>query len=203
MIHFPLNAKVECADGHGGWSTCVIIDPTTWQVTHFVVKEPKFSHSGFVVSVDWIQETTPDLLRLHCTKSELAAMQPLVEIEYKELDHPPYIGGSYCGWYGWPYVVLATLVMPVKHKHIPSGERVVRQGTQVKAADGYVGRVDEFLLDPTSERITHLVLRKNLLWNQKAFTIPVSGIDRLGEETVCLKLDKQAIESLSAVQAAD
>jgi sporulation protein YlmC with PRC-barrel domain len=199
MIHLPINAKVECADGHGGRCTCVIIDPTTWQVTHFVVKENMSPCTELLVSVDRVVETTQDLVRLRCSRSELATMQPFVETEYRELNHPTYVGASSCEGNGGPYVVLATAVMPVKYERIPSGELAVRRDARVKTTDGHVvGRVDEFLLDPTSERITHLVLRKGLLWSQKKLTILVSGIDRLGEETVYLKLDKHAVELLSA-----
>jgi hypothetical protein len=34
------------------------------------------------------------------------------------------------------------------------------------------------------------------LWGKKEVTIPVSAIDRIEEDTVYLKLDKKAVESL-------
>jgi hypothetical protein len=47
----------------------------------------------------------------------------------------------------------------------------------VRATDGRVGRVDEFLVDPESGNITHLCLRKDHLWGDKLVCIPVSEID--------------------------
>ena len=201
MVDVPISAKAECVDGAGGRSVGVIIDPMTWQVTHFVVEEGRPSRTERLVSADWVVETTPDLVRLRCSKSEMAAMQPFVEIEYNRMDRSTFVGGPYCGWYGWPYVALATTLMPVKHERVPPGELAVRRGARVKATDGLVGRVDEFLVDSTARRITHLVLREGHLWDQKDVTIPISEIERVGEDTVCLKLDKHAIESLPAVPA--
>jgi sporulation protein YlmC with PRC-barrel domain len=93
------------------------------------------------------------------------------------------------------------MVTPVKREHIPPGELAVRRGARVKATDGQVGRVDEFLVDPATRHITHLVLREGPLWDQKDVMIPVSAIERVGEDVVCLKLDRHTIELLPAVPA--
>ena len=79
MIDIPLNANVECADGPGGRSSYVIIDPASKQVTHFVVKGNGFHRAERLVPVDWTVETTPDLIRLRCTRDELAMLEPFVE----------------------------------------------------------------------------------------------------------------------------
>jgi hypothetical protein len=126
-------------------------------------------------------------------------MQPFVETEYRELSHSTFVGDPYCGWYGWPFVALVHALVPLKRERIPAGELAVRQGARVKATDGQVGRVDEFLADGASRQITHLVLREGHLWGQKDVLVPISEIDRAGEDTVCLKLDRHAIGSLPAV----
>ena len=89
--------------------------------------------------------------------------------------------------------------MPLEHERIPTGEVVIRRGTAVRATDGQVGKVDEFLVDPENDAITHLVLREGHLWGEKDVTIPVSEIDKITENSVYLKLDKQDIESLPTV----
>ena len=57
------------------------------------------------------------------------------------------------------------------------------------------------VLKPTTEQVTHLVLRESHFWGHKDVTIPVSQIDRLEEETVYLKLDKHSIEALPSTPA--
>ena len=61
----------------------------------------------------------------------------------------------------WPYFVIpeTTVRMPVEHQQIPPGELAVRRGTGVEATDSYVGSVDEFLVNPDNDNITHLVIR--------------------------------------------
>ena len=82
---------------------------------------------------------------------------------------------------------------------IPAGEVVIRRGTSVEATDGAVGKVDEFLVDPEDDSISHLVLREGHLWGKKDVTIPVSEIDKITDEAVYLKLDKETIETLPTV----
>jgi len=49
-------------------------------------------------------------------------------------------------------------------------------------------------------QITHLVLREGHLWGQKDVAIPVSEIERIGRETVHLKLDKRRVAALPALR---
>ena len=105
----------------------------------------------------------------------------------------------------FPYAVRdrqgETELIDVPSEAIAPDELAVHRGARVKASDGDVGQVDEFLVEPKSGCITHLVLREGHLWGQKDVTIPVSEIDRQHEEegVVYLKLDKQAIEALPGV----
>ena len=62
-----------------------------------------------------------------------------------------------------------------------TGELAVRRGSRVRATDGDVGRVDEFLVDRETAHITHLVLREGHLWGQKDVLIPVSEIGQIDE----------------------
>ena len=75
-----------------------------------------------------------------------------------------------------------------------------RRNTTVKATDGDVGKVDEFLVDPRNDSISHLVLREGHLWGEKDVTIPVSEIDKINEDAIMLKLTKKEIELLPSIQ---
>jgi len=66
-----------------------------------------------------------------------------------------------------------------------------------------VGRVDEFLVNPANNRISHLVLREGHLWGKKDVTIPVNEIDRFEDNTVYLKLNKEEIENLPTIPRRD
>jgi hypothetical protein len=197
VLHFSVDARVACADGLGGQTTCVIIDPADQKVTHLVVKENRFPYVERLVSVDRIVETTPELIRLNCTKDELAVVEPFVEFHDVRSERPCYKEGVELYFvmphFTWPK---KAVFVPVKCERIPTGERAVRRGARVEATDGLVGHVHEFLMASINEPITHLVLRDRVLWSQKQVVVPVSGIDHLGEKTVYLKLDRHSVESL-------
>jgi uncharacterized membrane protein len=198
MIDIPLSAKVECADGVCGESVTVIIDPVASKLTHFVVEDPDLVQR--VVAIDQVVETTRESIRLRCSKDELKQMEPFVETHFVKVEAPDpqyYPGGP---MFMFPYATpMQTIGMPVAVEHVPLGEIAVRRGTLVEATDGNVGDVAELLVDPDKGEITHFVLQEGHLWGKKEITLPLSAIDRIEEETVYLRLDKNAIESLPAV----
>jgi sporulation protein YlmC with PRC-barrel domain len=69
----------------------------------------------------------------------------------------------------------------------------------VYATDGYIGRVEEFVMDPDSDNITHLVVREGHLWGRRDLSIGVSQIAAIEDSTVRLKLDKEAVAKLPEV----
>jgi sporulation protein YlmC with PRC-barrel domain len=195
-MDIPTNADVLCDNDVCGRSTYVILNPVTKAVTHVVVKQKGFPYAERLVPLDKVLESTPHEIRLRCTEEELGHMERFVETEFLEAAGAASLGGPYMMWpFSYPEYGLIAL----EHQHVPVGELAVRRGASVEAADGHVGRVDEFLVDATSEHVTHLVMREGHLWGQKDITIPVSQIDRIEEDTVYLKLDKKSIEALPAI----
>jgi hypothetical protein len=126
----------------------------------------------------------------------LAELEPFLKTEVVERTIPQYVPDPYL----MPIEVPEIKWVTVKREAIPPGEVAVRRGARVEATDGHVGHLDEFLVDPATERVTHLVLREGHLWGQRDVTIPVSEIDRLEENTVHLKLDKRQIEALQSIR---
>ncbi|MDP2994158.1 MAG: PRC-barrel domain-containing protein [Anaerolineales bacterium] len=201
-MKFPLNAQVECTDGVCGRSVYVLINPVIDQVTHLVVKEDSFPNTKYIVPVEFVTETIADTIRLRCSKVELEQMDPFVQTEFvqeKVPDYREYRGGmsGIGSYYYMPYVIPEkTVYESVEHQQIPSGELAVHRGTRIEATDGYVGKVDEFVVNPKNSHITHLVMREGHLWGQKNVIIPLSALGDTRKDTVFLKLDKHQVESL-------
>lgn len=202
-MEIPLNAQVECTDGVYGRAEYVLIDPVTDQMTHLVVKGDAHPNTEYLVSVDFVTETIADMIRLICSKAELEQMTPFIKTEFVEekvLDYAGYRGGGLSGmgsYYYMPYVTSEIRVpVLVEHQQIPPGELAVHRGTRVEATDGYVGRVDEFVVNPENGHITYLVMREGHLWGKKDVVIPLSALGETREDTVFLNLAKHEIESL-------
>jgi len=203
-INIPIDAGVECADGVCGVSTHVVINPISKKVTHLVVKQKEFPHIERMVPAEWVTQTTSNLIQFDCTREKFGHLEPFIETEYVRLepsDIPPYVPVPFTGRATyWPYSLPESeRYVPVEHERVPPGELAIRRGARIEATDGHVGQVDEFLVNPKDEHITHLIMREGHLWGQKDVSIPLSSIDRIEENTVHLKLSKSEIEALPAI----
>jgi sporulation protein YlmC with PRC-barrel domain len=207
-VEIPLNVDVRCSDGLCGRSTCIILNPVTEEVTHFVVKASGLLGDEYLVPIDAIFESTSDDIRLRWSRDDFAKAEPFIKSVFIGKDESTFLAESMsASTFMWPYAVaggdpyqpsmLAALYEQVEQ--VPAGELAVRRGTEVEATDGRVGKVDEFLIDPLTSHITHLVLRKGHLWGERDITIPVSHIDRVAPEAVYLKLDKEAVNALHGI----
>lgn len=191
-INIPLNALTYCQDGRCGTSAYVVIDPIKDQVTHLVVRIDE-SYNEVLIPIERISQADSTHLLLNCTRGDLTSFPSFLAVHFIEGIYPymSYPAGQYMFW---PYAILET-TEEIK-KQIPPGELPVGKGTKVKALDKTVGEIDEFLVNPETGHITHLVLRKGHFWGQKDVTIPVSLIDHIGETEVVLNIDQDKIGEL-------
>jgi len=201
-MEIPLQAKVECTDGACGESVYVLINPVSDQVTHLVVKRGSAPNTEYIVPVDLVKETLDNTIQLSCSTAELEKMSPFNQTEFVEekvLDYVGYRGGvAGLGSYFYMPYVTSEVRIPIyaEQKQIPAGELAVHRGTRVEATDGYVGKVDEFVVNPDNGHISHLVMRQGHLWGQKDVIIPVSAMEDNGDDTLFLNIDKHQIEAL-------
>ncbi len=194
----PINAKVNCSDGSCGRSTRVILNPATKKITHLVVANGNaVSETEYLVDVDRIMESDPNKIRLTISQDELAKMPVFSAAQFVPSNLGGYTGVPYLMW---PYYPPMT-PLKAEGEAIPTNELIIRRGATVKALDGAVGKVDEFLIDPANGHITHLIMREGHLWGKKEVTIPVEQIDHFKDNTVFLRLSKPDIEKLPAVPA--
>lgn len=99
-------------------------------------------------------------------------------------------------------VNIGTLASPditfsLEEELIPAGKIPVYRGALVvEATDGYIGRVEKFLVDPSDRYIAHLVLEKGHLWHKKELTLPLSAIAKMDKGYIYLNIDKAKVKSL-------
>lgn len=196
-MEFPLDVEVHCSDGHCGRSTHIILNPVTETVTHIVVQE-KSSAVERLVSVKLVANTAAEVILLSCTKEEFTKLESFNQPDFIYTDIPQHATDPNLTLL-WPFVVPVKRIIDDKIRRIPPGELAVRRGTRVRATDGWVGKVDEFIIGPVSGNITHLCLRKGHPWKERDICIPVAQIERIEEKVVYLNVDKKTIASMPSV----
>ena len=205
MIDISIGAEVVCADGRSGTCTYVIANPINQRLTHLVVQYNRPPFDEYVVPLDQVVETSPHLIKLKCTREQLLQMQMFRYREYIRVNIPNY-EHLHDRYLAWPLVMPAMSFtddhldyIPVDRENIPLNETAVRRGACVQAKDGYVGRVDELLLNSNTMQVAFLVMREDHPFGHRDVTIPVSQIERTDENTVYLKLDQKSIAELPMV----
>jgi uncharacterized protein YrrD len=78
-----------------------------------------------------------------------------------------------------------------------------KQGVSVYTLDGKeAGHVDRVVLEPKTNEITHLVIRKGLLIKEDK-VVPVGLVEAAKEERVTLRLDREQLEQLPNFEETD
>ena len=205
MKDIPLNVKIECIDGNCGKSSHVTIDLSNQSITHIVVESDTFLGSSMrLVTLDKIIGTTPKSILLSCTILELAAMEKFTETYYIDPASTEYEAFDSCSFEMFdefnPYSMMSfyrdVYPIPVEEERIPVGEIAVHRQADVEATDGHLGRVKEFVIDPSNGHITNLVIQKGYLWNKKELTLPLSAIAQMDEYEVRLNLNKKTVRDI-------
>ncbi len=197
--NFPLNADVHCTDGFFGRSTHLLINPATEKVTHIVVQRRKEKQQQFMVPVRFIKESTPELILLNLTREKLKNLETFNRIYFSKRQIQRF-GADPMMTLLWPYVVPETKIIAGKYSSVPPGELAVRRGAKVKATDGFIGQVTDFIVDPETGYISHMVLREGPLWDRKYITIAIAEIDHIDEKIVFLKRSKKNVKDLPAIK---
>ena len=185
-----LNAHVDCTDGRIGRLENIIVNTHAEKITYLVVKEHDVENTLRLVPEKKVKEANHDTVTLSISKAKFREMKHFIQEDYIPSNVMLYMAEQE-GWYaGIPASVF------VEHEDIPAGGVAVHKGAKVFAGDERVGRVDEFLVEGKSGRITHLVLLEGHLWGKKDIAVPVNQIDRYENGDVYLKLNKDQVESL-------
>jgi len=199
MSNIPMNANVVCSDGPCGQSTNVIVNPVSYKVTHFALRDKSLpSNPTRLVPVGVVADVTLQQITLLCSKADVADMPPFIVTNFIAQSAPGYAYASGEAYHS-QYVLNDTAYDSVNEREIPAGEVEVHSGMQVQATDGKVGKVDALVLDQNSGAITHILLREGHLWGKKDVAIPVSEIKFHDDESVYIKLDKATVKGLPAV----
>jgi len=188
-----LKAHVECLDGRIGRLENIILNPKTERVTYLVVRGNDLQNTEKLVPERLVKDASHDTVFLSISKKKFKEMTDFIQEEYIPSNITLYMAEQ-VGWnMGTPASVF------VEHEAVPAGGLIVHEGAKVFATDGHAGRVDDFLVEKKTGRITHLILLEGHLWGKKVISVPVNQIDRYEDGNIYLKIDKSGVEALPVI----
>jgi len=203
-MELPVNANIICTDGHFGQSIRVVLNPCDNTASHIVVKQAR-KPMEYLVEIDYITESDDHSIILRVSKAEVMAMRVFNDVQYIKAGGNDQPGSEHAlGRSGHSLVLPYTIPHPdhqhpVEYERVPHGELAISRGHSVEAKDGYVGKVDEFLVNPKDHHISHIIMRTGHFWDERDVTIPITAIDHIDAGKVLLSLNKSAIQQLPAI----
>lgn len=212
-MEFKQRTAVVTADNQeAGHIERVVIDPRTDEVTHLVIRIGLLPPKHKVVPIDSILTSNEQRIAVGLNADALDELPDFEETEYilldeEKLDHSPkdLEAARLAPLFMWypPYPrspLLPVTEAPYEIKtrlNIPDGTIAVKEGAKVITRDGKrTGHVDEVLTSADEEtRVTHLLIATGLLQKEKKL-IPITWIESLKEDEVCLAIESDVFEKL-------
>jgi hypothetical protein len=202
-MDISINAKVHCLDGDAGHVTCLAINPITNDITHLVLYDQQVLGVERLIPISLVTSSTDDEVTLNCRQKDLRRYEPFIGVDFNFLmQEPPYLNAESAYW---PLVEpdgldsYQTAYMMAQYEKVPPGELLVRRGAAVYAKDINIGHVHEFVADPDTGHISHLVLTRGHMWGKREILIPLSAIASYDKEQVTLKIDKDEVGELPEI----
>ncbi|MFL5910825.1 MAG: PRC-barrel domain-containing protein [Gaiellaceae bacterium] len=213
-MRLELGKSIHCSDREVGELADLVIDPTTRQVTHLVVRMHAHEGPSRLVPVDLVENGgASDGISLRCPAEEMSSLDTIEQFAYvrtgdfpvedarwdvgvSELLVAPYYEATGLGEYPGAYDPNTG----VAYDRIPKGDVEVRRSSEVITKDGALaGRVDGFVVD-AEQHITHFVLERGHLWGKREVTVPIGAVESIQTDAVTLSLTKAEIGALPAVR---
>ena len=218
--------KLGASDGDIGHVKDFYFDDQTWAVRYVIADTGNWLPGRQLLispyAFDGLQQTEK-VLRVNLTRKQIEhspaieSHQP-VSRRYEEEYHryygwPDYWqGGGIWGMSGFPILPVPPKTPPRKpasgvdsqHKradaHLRSAQAVI--GYHIKASDGTIGHICDFMMDDQSWAIQQLVVKTGHRFTGKEVQLPVSKVERISYEdsSVFVNLTKEGIEQNPARQ---
>lgn len=215
FTNIQLGAQVKGYDDSNlGKIKLLVADPDNKQVTHLVVEKGGFDPKQVVADSSLIKDISDDgkTVWLSLSQPELDRLPDFIEREYVEtsisgaampaspdlelsngvgLTTPISAGGFVTPPNAGPDIrpMESDHEAYNEHMNVPSYSLLIKEGAEVQALDGKLGKVKRVNLDPNTGQLTSFVVEHGLLFRQEQ-TIPLEMVDSVTENTVMLKARK-------------
>jgi uncharacterized protein YrrD len=191
----------------------VVIDPSEDEITHLVAKKGFLFPSDKVIPISLVMSSSEDQIKLYDFEGEFKDLDDFVEVEYvkaeserkismldaRGINVPPLLAYPPAGHGGFGYVpVINYPEQPETEmaKNIPDKTVDIPENARVIGLNGeHVGNVEEVVIDPASDQVTHFVISKGLFFSEDKL-IPVSWVKGYDSDKLKLVVNEEIVDNL-------
>ncbi len=204
----------ESADGVTSRLADIVINPTTWSVTHLVVEPAHHHEQARLVPFTAVGATDSDRLQLTWTDEQITTAPQVERTEHVSNGDSPWLHHSgladWSGAHAIPFLPFAAVSVGWTpggefgdgHHHVvgenhydavPRSTVEISPTASVVSVDGHVvGHVGGFTVDHVGG-ITHLILERGHLWGHGEIAIPCSDIASATDNEVQLRVNRRHV----------
>jgi PRC-barrel domain len=171
------------------------LDPATDTVTHLVIQPGLQQEAARLVPADLVESTDGEV-KLRCTRAEFDQLDSAEDIELTdEADQDAGSGGPLGTGPMYGSMSMPRRPRTIVEDSVPMGEEQLRRGDRVHAVDGEIGRVRGFLVNPSDDRVTHVLLEEGHALGRKEVAIPVAAVTSV-DDGIRLNLTREQVRDL-------
>lgn len=194
-MQFGGNARVYTADGHKvGRITRVVLNPTTKQITHLVVRLGVFITVDKLIPLSMFRSATSERVTLCGNIGNLETLPDYseTEIPQQELVSVPVPLGGELVAYQLTIVPAQAVRYPVGR--IPKDTIALKEGALVVGEGETIGNLESFVVNPKTNCVSHAVIGQTI--DSKRKPVPMSWLKIIDEGEVHLSVTPAAFERL-------
>lgn len=209
-MQFRYGSDVHREDGKKiGKVKQVVIDPTTEEVTHIILRKGVLLKEDKVLPISLVKDANKERVDLYEIEGSVDDLPEYKEDHFVELHDAsyaqPHVGGSpflfdYPPVGGYEREEQAQRIKTKERSNLPGDVTPLREDIKIKTIDDqHVGNVEEIIVDPKTDKATHIVVSKGLLLVEEKL-VPVEWIKDITAQVVQLAVDRKVIENLPEYQ---
>lgn len=190
----------------------IVIDPATDQVKALIAKKGFLFPNDKVIPISLVMDSTDEFIKLYDFAGSYDDLDDFTEVHYVKAEEgrkntlhddkgitPPLIAYPPFGYPGIGYIPSINYPEQKKTeivKNTPDETVEIPEDARVIGLNGeHVGNVEEVLINPGSDRATHLVISKGIFFIEEKM-IPVSWVSGYDSDELKLVVNSRIIEQL-------
>ena len=191
----------------------VVINPETKQVTHLVVRKGYLLSQDKVVPISLVMYANEEKIKLYDFEGNFDDLDNYIELHYVKSkpedsveayeENLPLLYYPPTGVRGMGFVPIVRNPDGMEKKAVkntPPSTKSIKEGSRVFGMEGeHVGDVEEVIIEPTSDRITHFVISKGIVFKDEKL-IPATWVHGFDDDRLKLVVDSNIVKELPEYQ---